>query len=466
MTVLESVVDYGRRAVGRARPIRPALPAGPTEPAIVQTVEWMLRPTRYLERAFRRYGETFTMRLAGIDPFVLFSDPDAVKDIFTGPPEQLYAGQANVVLEPVLGQSSVLLLDGPRHMSQRRLLLPPFHGQRMRAYGATMRDATLRSIARWPRGQTFAVHPYTQGITLDVILRTVFGVDEGAAMHELSERLTYLLERLANPIWLLRPVQIDLGPYSPGGRLARALESIDALLFSLIRERRRQPREDREDVLSMLLDARHEDGAPMGDQELRDELLTLLVAGHETTATSLAWAMHHLLQSPEAMERAVAEVDEAFGGGEVDPDRVRELAWIDAVCKETLRLTPVVPLVGRRLQAPMRFGSTELPAGVIAVPAIYLVHHNPRVWPDPHRFDPARFLHAKPSPYAFFPFGGGVRRCIGMAFALYEMQVVLATALSRVRLRPAPGRRVKLVRRSITFAPSERMPLVVEDRGR
>lgn len=467
MTVLTRVAGLGQRAMesARARGRYGRLPPGPHEPAIVQTAQWIARPVRYLSRAHARFGETFTTRLTGIEPFVVFSDPEAVKDIFTGPPETLYAGQANRVLEPVLGQNSVLLLDGARHMSQRRLLLPPFHGQRMRAYGAVMRDATLRSMERWPRGRVFAVHPFTQAITLDVILRTVFGVDEGAELRELSERLTFLLERLASPIWLFRPMQLDLGPLSPGGQLTRALEAIDALLFALIRERRREASGDREDVLSMLIGARHEDGAPMSDQELRDELLTLLVAGHETTATSLAWTMHRLLESPEVHARAVAEVDAAFGGGEVDPDRVRELAYLDAVCKETLRTNPVIPLVGRRLQAPMRFGGVELPAGVIAVPGLYLVHHNPRVWPDPERFDPSRFLDAKPSPYAFFPFGGGVRRCIGMAFAMYEMQVVLATVLSRLALRPAPGHRVRLVRRAITFAPSDGMPLVVEDRA-
>ncbi len=202
----------------------------------------------------------------------------------------------------------------------------------------------------------------------------------------------------------------------------------------------------------------------MRDQELRDELMTLLLAGHETTATSLAWALNRLLDAPDALERAVEEVDAVFGRGLIDIERVRELSWVEAVAKETLRLNPVVPLVGRRLHAPMRFGGVDLPEGVIAVPNIYLTHRNPRVWPEPERFDPERFVGAKISPYTFFPFGGGVRRCIGMAFALYEMQVVLATLLSRVRIERPPGSRVRLVRRAITFAPSHGMPLIVRDR--
>lgn len=460
----------------RARGRHGRLPPGPAEPALIQTTEWIRRPTRYLRRARARYGPTFTMRLVGIDPFVVFCDPDAVKEIFTGPPEQLYAGQANVVLEPLLGQSSVLLLDGARHMEQRRLLLPPFHGERMRAYATIVRDATLRSIARWPRGRAFPIHERTQAITLEVILRAVFGVDEGASLRELSALLAELLDRVANPIWLFPFMQVDLGPRSPGGRLLRMLERVDALLYALIRERRAEGARGREDVLTMLLEARHEDGTPMRDVELRDELMTLLLAGHETTATSIAWCVHRLLGSRDAMERATLEADAARGAdGEIDPERVRELSWIDAICKETLRLDPVVPLVGRRLQAPMRIGGIDLPAGVVAVPAIYLAHREPPSWPDPERFDPSRFLAAAagpdegakkkpPSPYAFFPFGGGVRRCIGMAFALMEMQVVIATVLSKVELRAVPGRKVKLVRRAITFAPSEGMPVIALDR--
>lgn len=457
MTVL---AQLSRIATHRKR-LR-ALPPGPPEPSLAQTLRWITQPVSFLERARARYGETFTMRLVGVDPFVSFSDPEAIKDIFTGPPEQLSAGEANAVLEPILGQHSVLLLDGPRHMRQRRLLLPPFHGQRMRAYGATIRDVTLSSLARWPRDRPFAVHPFTQAITLEVILRTVFGVSDGAELGALRASLAELLDRVANPLLLLRPAQADLGPWSPGGRLTRILERVEAQLFSIIRAARAADRKGREDVLAMLLDARHEDGSPMDDRELRDELLTLLVAGHETTATSLAWTFQRLLDAPAVLARAVQEVDDAAEDGQVEG----ELPWIQAITKETLRLNPVVPLVGRRLRAPMRFGGVSLPEGVVAVPNIYLTHRNPRVWPDPERFDPTRFLEAKPSPYAFFPFGGGVRRCIGMAFALYEMKVVLATVLSELSIHSAPGYRPRLVRRAITFAPSEGMPLVVRARTR
>lgn len=464
--MLTQIAHLSERAVesARARAWHGPLPPGPPEPAVAQTALWVARPTVYLRRARDRWGETFTMRLVGMPPFVSFSDPAAVKEIFTGPPDELYAGEANVVLEPILGEHSVLLLDGPRHMRQRRLLLPPFHGQRMRAYGEAMREATLASMADWPRGRPFPVHDRTQQITLEVILRTVFGMDEGRELTALREGLAALLDGVANPLLMIPWFRVDLGERSPGGRLLRLIERVDELLFALIRRRRAEGSAGREDVLTMLLQARDEDGAPMTDQELRDELMTLLVAGHETTATSLAWSLHQLLAHPEALRRAYEEVDRVFEGAPVDPDRARELPWLDAVVKETLRLAPVIPAVGRRLQSPMRFGGVDLPRGVIALPNIYLTHRNPRVWPAPDRFDPSRMLEKKPSPYELFPFGGGIRRCIGMAFALYEMQVVLATVLQKLELRPAPGYRARLVRRSITFAPSEGMPLVVRDR--
>jgi len=467
MRAVEQVVSTLGRAIG-ATPVserHPTLPDGPSEPAWLQTGLWLTRPTRVMRRCAARYGFTFTMRFAGVPPLVMFGEPSAVKEIFTGPPDELYAGEANIVLEPILGQHSVLLLDGPRHMRQRRLLLPPFHGQRMRAYGATIRDVTLESMARWPRGRPFAVHDFTQGITLDVILRTVFGLEEGPTMDALRDALTRLLDGVANPLMLIPAYRFDLGKHSPGGRIARVLDEVDRLVFGQIRRRRSEGTEGREDVLSMLVDAQDEDGEAMSELELRDELMTLLVAGHETTATSLAWTLYRLTRNPDALAQAHAEVDARFPkGAEIDPDAVRELKWIDACAKETLRLNPVIPAVARRLQSPMTIGGVDLPKGVVAVPNIYLVHRNPDVWPDPHRFDPQRFIDQRPTPYTFFPFGGGIRRCIGMAFALYEMQVVLATVLQRLTPEAVEGKRVKLVRRSITFAPSDGMPLVVHDR--
>ena len=442
-----------------------SLPAGPRAPKLLQTALWLSRPTRVLRRYSERYGETFTMRLSGMPPFVMFGAPEAVREIFTGPPDGLHAGEANIVLEPILGKHSVLLLDGERHMRQRRLLLPPFHGQRMRAYGETMRDVTVAAMRRWPRGRPFSAHETMQAITMDVILRTVFGIEEGPEMEAFREALGAVLAGVANPLVLLPIFQADLGPWSPGGRVRERLDAVDRLVFGRIRRAREQGIGGRDDILAMLISARDERGQPMTDMELRDELMTLLLAGHETTATSLAWTFYRLTRNPAALARAHREIDEAFPkGAPIDTDRVRELAWIDACAKETLRLNPVVPAVARRLQRPMRLGGVDLPKGVIAVPNIYLVHRNARVWSNPLVFDPERFLRKKPSPYEYFPFGGGIRRCIGMAFAMYEMQTVLATVLRRLTIEAAPRQRVRVVRRAITLAPSGGMPLIVHDR--
>ncbi len=438
-----------------------ALPPGPRLPALVQFLHLGFRPIAFLEECDRRYGTPFTLRVPARPPLVMFSDPEAIREIFTGDPERLRAGEANNLLEPMLGQHSLLLLDGPRHLRERRLMLPPFHGERMQAYGRTMREITDRSIDAWPVGRPFPIHEQTQAITLDVILRTVFGLDEGEVLDHLRERLRRLMAFVSGTlgVLLLMPwLQRDLGPFTPGGRFTRLAREIDDILFAEIARRRADGVAGRDDILSMLIAARDEDGRPMSDQELRDEMVTLLLAGHETTATSLAWAFHRLLGRPDVLGKLREEV----GEGPVEPEQIGRLEYLDAVVKETARLNPVIVNVGRRLQAPMRIGGHDLPAGVVASPCIYLTHRRPDLWPDPARFDPERFIGARPSPYAFFPFGGGVRRCIGAAFAAYEMKIVLAEVLARVELRAAPGYTVRTVRRTVTLAPSGGMPVVVD----
>src|SRR5262249_25901303 len=304
---------------------------------------------------------------------------------------------------------------------------------RMQAYGEVMRDITAAVVDGWPVGRSFPIHREMQRVTLEVILRTVFGVDEGPRLTRLRDLLTTLLERATKPYALL--LQVDLGPWSPWGRLVRIGREVDEMLFAEIARRRAGRSNGRTDVLSTLVEARDEQGQPMTDQELRDEMFTLLVAGHETTATSLAWAFHRLLANPRTLERAREELGRVAGGGPLEPSQVASLEYLDAVAKETLRLNPILPVVGRRLAVPMRIAGRDLPAGVLATPCIYLAHRRPEFWPNPARFDPDRFIGLRPSPYAFLPFGGGIRRCLGMAFALYEMKVVLAEVLRRVTLR-------------------------------
>ncbi|MGH7962509.1 MAG: cytochrome P450 [Candidatus Binatia bacterium] len=442
------------------------LPPGPKLPALLQVLRWIRQPIPFMEDCVRRYGDCFTLRFPGYPPVVFFTDPEAVKEIFTGDPEQLRAGQANAVLESLLGPHSLLLLDGARHRRQRRLMMPPFHGERIQLYGAVMREITDRSIESWPLGRPFPIHSQMQGITLDVILRTVFGIDEGADLARLRDRLTHLLSiAAAHPLLQIPWLQIDLGPLTAWRRLMQVSREVDHILFAEFARRRATGHAGRTDVLTMLLEARDETGQPMSDAELRDEMITLLLAGHETTATSLAWVFHRILQHPDVLEKLRAELRQVIGSGPVTPQHLAKLEYLDATLKETQRLNPIIPLVGRRLQQPQRIGGRDLPAGAVAAPCIYLTHRRPDLWPDPERFAPERFLAKRPSPYEFFPFGGGVRHCLGAAFATYEMKIVIAQVLSRVALHAAPGYTVRIVHRTVTFAPSEGMPVVLDRRA-
>jgi len=429
------------------------LPPGPGSPSLVQGLEYALRPARFFSTCSQRFGETFTVRMP-VAPrvVVMFTNPDAIRQIFSGDEDDLRGGESSAALRPILGPSSILALDGVHHERQRRLMMPPFHGERMLAYGETIRAIADQAIERWPIGRAFPIHQEMQAITLEVILRTVFGA-EGARL----DALRVLVQRFAgvssNVLWLWPPLQVDLGPLSPWGRVRRIRRELDAFLFEEFNRRRAEGTAGRDDVLSLLLAARDEDGQPMSDTELRDQMVTLLFAGYETTATSLAFAFHNVLRHPDVLERLRTEVMQG------------RLEFVEATAKETLRLNPVVSEVGRVLSRPMRIGGWDLPAGVAATPCIYLTHRRPDLWPEPERFDPDRFVGRRTSPYEFLPFGGGVRRCLGMAFALFEMKTVLARVLSRVELRLAAGYRMQPVRRSITLAPSRGMPVVVARRA-
>jgi cytochrome P450/predicted unusual protein kinase regulating ubiquinone biosynthesis (AarF/ABC1/UbiB family) len=436
------------------------LPPGPETPPLLQALRWVQWPLPLMDECAARYGDVFTLRLPQAPPIVMFSHPDAIKTIFTGDEEDLRAGEANIRLEPILGRQSLLLLDGTEHLRERRLLQPPFHGDRMLAYGPVMRDVAAEAIARWPLGRPFALHGEMQGVTLDVILRTVFGLDEGPAKRDLRAALIELLAIGSNGQTLLAAQQANgTGRSGAVTRFFDVRERVDRLLYAEIDARRRADVTGRADILSLLVQATYDDGTPLEDHALRDELMTMLLAGHETTATALAWAVAHVVADASVRERLATELA-GVGPAPFDPTRVLKLEYLDAVCRETLRLTPIIPLVGRRLTRPMTIGGVELPAGVVAAPCIYLAHRRPERWPEPARFRPERFLESKPTPYEFLPFGGGVRRCLGMAFALVEMKLVLAEILSRVELRAAPGYQVRVVRRSVTLAPAEGMPVV------
>jgi cytochrome P450 len=396
-----------------------------------------------MEQCQARYGDMFTIRIVHEGTWVFVSDPEAVKQIFTGDPDLLHAGEANIVLLPVLGEHSVLLLDEPEHMAQRKLMLPPFHGRRMHAYGEVMARAAAEEIDRWPTDEPVRMRPRMQSVTLEVILRAVFGLDEGERLSELRDQLRGTLNLLSSTRRVLFMIMLGPQRLRRFGPFRRQIEGIDRLIYEEIALRRRaEDLAERDDILSLLLQATHEDGRPMSDRELRDELMTLLVAGHETTATALSWAVELLARHPAELERLQA--DAASGDG----------AYVDAVIKETLRLRPVVSLVLRRLVEPMEIGGRLLPAGVSVAPSIYLLHRRPEIYPEPERFRPERFLDQQPGTYTWIPFGGGVRRCLGGAFAEFEMSVVLRELVTRRRLRPAGDRPERSVRSTITNVPS------------
>jgi cytochrome P450 len=432
-----------------------ALPPGPSVAPAVQVWRWIRSPFRVMAENQARYGDAWSMRLPKLPPIVVVSDPLAVKDVFGLGPDEGHAGKANWVLKPFLGQHSLLLLDGAEHLRQRKMILPAFHGERMIAYGRVMAEATHASIDRWTLGRRFPVHRPMQSITLQVILRTVFGVEEGARFAELAELMTRMLDAASNPVFLMPLMQRDLGPLSPWGRFRRMYARASEILRAEIRAGRERGTTGRTDVLAMMLDARDEHGQPLSEDEVHDELVTLLVAGHETTATALAWALRWILPDRPLLERLRAEI--ATAGG--DPARIGKLELLDATVKEALRLQPVIPMVGRVLLEPTKIGALDLPARVFVAASIYLVHRDPALYPEPERFRPERFVGWKPAAWEFLPFGGGLRKCVGAAFAIYEMKMVLATLLPRVEMRLATNR-VRNVRRAITVTPEDGLPVV------
>jgi cytochrome P450 len=432
------------------------LPPGPKQPPAVQTIGWWARPVSFLERNRARYGKRFTIRLLSTPPFVMISDPAEIKQIFTAPPEVLHPGEGARILEPVVGKNSVILLDERDHLEQRKLMLPAFHGEKMERLTELMTQVAEREAESWPRGEPVRLHPRLQALTLEVILRAVFGLDPGPRLDGLRQRLTEILSLGSGPSGMMPFLQIDLGRLTPWARFVRLRGEADELIYELIEERRASGplADERPDVLSMLLEARHEDGSPMSPQELRDELMTLLVAGHETTASELAWAFERLAREPAVLARLQEEI--TAGDGD---------AYLTATIQETLRRRPVLPNAAPRLvKQPVELGGWTYPAGVCLIANSYLVQHDPEIYPDPYAFRPERFLDEPPGTYTWIPFGGGRRRCLGASFAMLEMKVVLRSVLARIDVRPSQGIEVSR-RRSITLSPRAGAATVLRERA-
>ena len=427
------------------------LPPGPRIPPPLQFARFLRRPIGWFDECGERYGNVFTLRLMIGGPSVWIADPSVLREVWSSDRDHRLNAGRKFLLEPVLGKHSVLLQVGDEHLRRRKLMLPPFHGERMRSYARVIEEMTLRDIGRWPRGEPFALLPRMQSITLDVILRAVFGTTGGEREDELRVRLTELLQR-SNDSSMQVSITLD---WFLGGRLkpfAAALEPVDRLIYEEIAARRATgDLDEREDILSLLMLARDEDGEGLSDVELRDQLLTLLVAGHETTATALAWAFDALFRTPSAWERLRRAPDDE--------------EYLSAVADETMRVRPVVPEVGRKLGVPLAVNGYEVPPGTDVFASVLLAHRRADLFPDPLAFKPERFLGQKPPTYAWIPFGGGTRRCLGAAFAQFELRRVLQTIVANADLEPGTPDAEPIERRPVTLAPRNGTPAVLAGRG-
>jgi cytochrome P450 len=413
------------------------LPPGPREPAAIQMSEWIVRPTALLRRCHARYGEPFTLRIGWSDaPMVLVSDPGDIKRIFAADPEALRGGASSSVLEPFAGPRSILLLDGAEHLRQRRLMLPPFHGEALARWRETIAALAAQELDGWTPGVPVRAHRRMQVLTLEVILRVVFGTGDPELRDAIRRTLdmTTSLPRLVAMSLVQRPV----GPWAA---FMQAVRRLDTLIYERI-----DARVDDGSVLAVLRSARHEDGSPPSREELRDQLVTLLAAGHETTAGALGWALERLARHPDVLAR------------------LGDDTYLEAVIKEVLRIRPVLSIVGRKVVEPFEVGGWMLPPGVHVTPCIYLTHRRADLWEDPTAFRPERFLNGAPEPYTFIPFGGGRRRCLGAAFATLELGEVLRAVAARFTLRPDRAEGERMRRRSITLTPARGGYVVPEAR--
>lgn len=441
------------------------LPSGPKTPQLLRLLKFVFRPIKYVEDYVKAYGDTFTVFNKSGNNIIYFSHPKALEQIFTADSGHFETGRGNRMLRFLLGDNSLLILDGDRHSSQRQLLAPPFHGDRMRAYGDTIREITEQVMSEWQVGKPLNIRVSMQEISLSVILRVVFGLDEGQELEQLRQVMSSLMEFINSPLmsssFFFRFLQKDFGAWSPWGRVQLQIAQMDELIYSLIAKRRAENNLSRQDILSLIMAACYDDGQPMSDVELRDELMTLLLAGHETTASALTWAFYWLDHLPEVREKLLSELN--LLGNNWQPTDAAKLPYLTAVCQETLRIYPIaMNSFPRIVKKPIEIMGYNLPIGTAIVPSIYIAHHREDTYPQSKQFKPERFLERQFSPYEYFPFGGGNRRCIGMAFAMYEMKIVLATVASQIQLSLVDKRSVKPVRRGLTVATPAGMKMVAK----
>ena len=441
------------------------LPNGPRTPEWVQTIQLIVNPLEYLDKCAQRYGDIFTLRFINFDRYVVISNPQAIKEIFTADPKLFNAGQANKILpQTILGPNSLMFIDGNQHQRQRRLLTPAFHGERILTYSQLICKVTQLVMSQWKIDQPFNIRSSMQDISLQVILRVVFGLNEEMHFQKLKQLLSSIMNTFESP-WrssftFIKALQWDLGSWSFWGRFLRLCQQADEIIYAEIRHRRNNPNLLGEDILSLMMTARDEADQPMTDDELRDQLITLLVAGHETTAIALTWALYWIHSLPKVHEKLLAEIDAL--GSNPEPIAIARLPYLNAVCSETLRIYPVTLFTFSRIvQAPIQIMDYQFEPGTLLSPCIYLTHQREDLYPEPKCFKPERFLERQFSPYEFLPFGGGNRRCLGMEFAQFEMKLVLATVLFHLQLALVKKyRHVYPIRRGITMAPPANLRLI------
>lgn len=434
-------------------------------PSFLQKLQWIADPVGYMESAAQQYSDIFTTEIVGGKTLIFVSDPQAIQEVLNNDRKKFAAlGAQNRILQPLLGDYSVIMLDGDRHKRRRQLLMPPFHGERMRAYGQLICNLTEKVFSQLPTDKPFSARTAMQDISLQVILEAVFGLYEGERCQQLKRLLGLMTDLFRSPLtssFLFFPfLQKDLGAWSPWGNFLRQRQQVDALLYAEIAERREQHNLERMDILSLLMSARDEQGNPMTDLELRDELMALMFAGHETTATAMSWALYWLHHLPDVREKLLQELDTL--GESPDPMSISRLPYLTAVCNESLRIYPVGMLTfARVVQEPVELLGQHLEPDTVVFGCIYLTHHRQDLYPEPDRFKPERFLDHQFSPFEFMPFGGGARRCIGEALAMLEMKLVVATILSRYQLTLADRQPERPQRRGVTLAPARGVKMAI-----
>lgn len=447
------------------------LPDRSRTPFLLQTLQLIAQPTKFLDSCIERYGDPFIVRVLGLNspPVVFFSDPQAIQEIFSLPSSKLDFRKATHVFEALMGKQSLILQEGKSHQRQRQLMMPPFKSDRMKSYGKLICEITEQVTEHWTTGTSVLMHQVMPEITLKIILQVVFGISPGSRYQQLEKLLSSLLEDVTKPLYsslfFFPPLQKDLGAWSPWGQFLRRRQEIDTLIYAEIAERRLEDNQTRSDILSLLIEAQDENGEQMSDEELRDQLVSLLLLGYETTAAALAWAFHWIYASSTVTQKLQQELDSL--GESPEPTVVAKLPYLSAVCSETLRINPIALICTPRMtKEPLQLAGYEIDPGTILIPCIYLAHRREAVFVEPKLFKPERFMEQKFSSYEYLPFGGGDRGCIGLAFSMFEMKLVLATILSRFELASLSGHPVKPVRRGITIVPSGGVPVVVKNKRR